>query len=163
MRPGPSIALEFLAGSASLALSVRGWHGPEMAVLGAGLFVRAGFDLERKRPTNRPPIPRHHAPVLPPAGPARSGGRAAWSEGAYRVAAWATRDRGIDPAQVRLDRDWLAAQRQRTSATAAVSASPGGQGNDDPPSRPQQEHGRGERTRPSLAHQPQRGPDAPAN
>jgi hypothetical protein len=114
MRPGPSIALKLLAGSASLALSVRGWHSPALAVLGAGLFVRAGFDLERKRPANRPPIPRRPAPVPPPAGPARSGGRAAWSQGPARVAAWATRDRGADPAQVRLDRDWLAAQLQPT-------------------------------------------------
>jgi hypothetical protein len=134
MRPGPSITLTLLAGSTSLALSVRGWHSPELAVLGAGLFLRAGFDLERKRPTNAPPIPLHHAPVPPPAGPARSGGRAAWPEGAARVAAWATRDRGTDPAQVRLDRDWLAAQPQRTSATAAASASTAGQCNDNPPS-----------------------------
>jgi hypothetical protein len=130
MRPGPSITLQLLAGSASLALSVRGWHSPELAILGAGLFVRAGFDLERKRPTK---IPLRHARVPPPAGPARSGGRAAWSEGASRVAAWATRDRGADPAQVRLDRDWLAAQHQRTSATAAASASTGGQVNHNPP------------------------------
>ena len=133
MRPGPSIALKLLAGGTSLALSVRGWHSPELAVLGAALFLRAGFDLERKRPTNGL-IPLRPAPVLPPAGPAGSGGRAAWSEGAYRVAAWAIRDRGADPAQVGLDRDWLAAQRQRTSATAAASASTGGQVNDDPPS-----------------------------
>jgi hypothetical protein len=133
MRPGPSITLELLAGGASLALSVRGWHSPALAILGAGLFLRAGFDLERKRPINRPPIPHHHARVPPPAGPARSGGHAPWSEGAYRVAAWATRDRGADPAQVRLDRDWLAAQHQRTSAAAAASASTGGQVNHDPP------------------------------
>jgi hypothetical protein len=135
MRPGPSIALELLAGIAALALSVRGWHSPELAVLGAGLFVRAGFDLERKRPTTAPPIPLHHPPVPPPAGPARSGGRAASSEGAARVAAWARCDRGTDPAQVRLDRDWLAAQLQPTSATAAASASPGGQGPGAPPGR----------------------------
>jgi hypothetical protein len=134
MRPGPSIALLFVAGIAALALSVRGWHSPEMAVLGAGLFLRAGFDLERKRPTNGPPIPLRLVPGLPPASPARSGGRAASSEGAYRVAAWATRDRGTDPAQVRWDRDWPAAQAERTSATVAASASTGGQGNDDPPS-----------------------------
>jgi hypothetical protein len=134
MRLGPSIALKLLAGVAVLALSVRGWHSPEMAVLGAGLFLRAGFDLERKRLTNAPPIPLRPAPVPPPAGPARSGGRAAWSEGAYRVATWATRDRDTDPAQVRLDRDWLAAQAERTSATAATSAPTGGQVNHDPPS-----------------------------
>jgi hypothetical protein len=134
MRPGPSIALLLAAGIAALVLSVRGWHSPEMAVLGGALLLRAGFDLERKRPTNCPPIPLRPAPGPPPAGPARSGGRAAWSEGAYRVAAWATCDRGIDPAQVRLDRDWLAAQRQRTSATAAASASTGGPVNHDPPS-----------------------------
>jgi hypothetical protein len=133
MSPGPSIALKLLAGISALALSVRGWHSPEMAVLGAGLFLRAGFDLERKRPSNDPPIPSRHAPVPPPAGPARSGGRAAWSEGADRVAAWATRDRGADPAQVRLDRDWRAAQLQRTSAKAAASTSKGGQVNHDPP------------------------------
>jgi hypothetical protein len=121
MRPGPSIAPKLLAGSASLALSVRGWHSPEMAVLGAGLFVRAGFDLERRRPTNAPPL--RHALVPPPAGPAPAGGRAAWSEGAARVAAWARRDRDTDPAQVGLDRDWLAAQLQRTSATAAAAES----------------------------------------
>ena len=132
MRPGPSITLQLLAGGAALALSVRGWHSPELAVLGAGLFVRAGFDLERKRPTNRPPISLRPAPVLPPAGPARPCGRAAWSEGAYRVAAWARCDRGTDPAQVRLDRDWLATQP--TCATAAARASPGGQANHDPPS-----------------------------
>jgi hypothetical protein len=127
VRPGPSIALKLTAGIAALALSVRGWHSPEMAVLGAGLFLRAGFDLERKRPTNGHPPPLRPAPVLPPAWPARAGGRAAWSEGAYRVSAWATCDRGADPAQVRLDRDWLAAQLQRTSATAATSASTSGQ------------------------------------
>jgi hypothetical protein len=119
MRPGPSIALKLLAGICSLALSVRGWHSPEMAVLGAGLFLRAGFDLERRRPSNAPPIPLRPAPGPPPAGPARSGGRAAWSEGAARVAAWATRDRGADPAQVGLDRDWLAAQAERPSATCS--------------------------------------------
>ena len=134
MSPGPSIALLLAGGIAELALSVRGWHSPAMAVLGAGLFVRAGFDLERKRPTKGPPIPLRPARVSPPAGPARSGGRAAWSEGAARVAAWARYDRGTDPAQVRLDRDWLAAQLQRTSATATASASTGGQCNDDPPS-----------------------------
>jgi hypothetical protein len=47
MRPGPSITLKLLAGITSLALSVRGWHSPAMAVLGAGLFLRVGFDLER--------------------------------------------------------------------------------------------------------------------
>jgi hypothetical protein len=128
MRPEPFIALKLLAGITSLALSVRGWHSPEMAVLGAGLFLRAGFDLERNRPTNGPPIPLRRAPgPSPQAGPARSGGRAAWSEGAARVAAWATHDRETDPAQVRLDRDWLSAQLQRTSATAAANAPTGGQ------------------------------------
>jgi hypothetical protein len=122
MTPRPSIALKLLAGSASLALSVHGWHSPEMAVLGGALLLRAGFDLERKRPTNGPPIPLRPAPGPPQAGPARSGGRAAWSEGAARVAAWATGDRGADPAQVRLDRDWRAAQLQRTSATAAAAS-----------------------------------------
>jgi hypothetical protein len=122
MSPRPSIALKLLAGSASLALSVCGWHSPEMAVLGAGLFLRAGFDLERNRPTNAPPILLRRAPVLPPAGPAPPGSRAASSEGAYRVAAWATRDRGADPAQVGLDRDWLAAQLQRPSAKAAAAS-----------------------------------------
>ena len=63
MRPGPSIALKLLAGSASLALSVRGWHSPEMAVLGGALLLRAGFDLERKRPTTAPPTPLHHVRV----------------------------------------------------------------------------------------------------
>ena len=134
MRPGPSIALLLAAGIAALALSVRGWHSQEMAVLGAALFLRAGFDLERKRPTNGPPIPLRLVPGPAQAGPARSGGRAASSEGASRVAAWATHDRGTDPAQVRLDRDWLAAQLQRTSATAAASAPKGGQVNHDPPS-----------------------------
>jgi hypothetical protein len=134
MRPGPSIALLLVAGIAALVLSVRGWHSPAMAVLGAGLFLRAGFDLERKRPINGPPIPLRPGPGPPLAGPARSGGRAACSEGVYRVAAWATHGRGADPAQVRWDRDWLAAQLQRTSATAAASASTGGQCNDDPPS-----------------------------
>jgi hypothetical protein len=133
MRPRPSIALQLLAGICSLALSVRGWHSPEMAELGGGLFLRAGFDLERTRPTNRPPIPRRRAPGPPPAGPARSGSRAAWSEGAYRVAAWATRDRGTDPVQVGLDRDWLAAQRRPASATAAANAPTGVHLNDDPP------------------------------
>ena len=134
MRPGPSVALQLVAGSTALALSVRGWHSPEMAVLGGALLLRVGFDLERKRPTKGPPIPLRPARVSPPAGPARSGGRAAWSEGAARVAAWARYDRGTDPAQVRLDRDWLAAQLQRTSATAAASAPTGGHLNDDPPS-----------------------------
>jgi hypothetical protein len=133
MRPGP-IALKLLAGITALALSVRGWHSPAMAVLGGALLLRAGFDLERNRPTNAPPIPLRPASALPPAGPARAGGRAAWSEGAYRVAAWARRDRGADPAQVRLDRDWLAAQRQPASATAAASTPMGGQVHDDPPS-----------------------------
>jgi hypothetical protein len=124
--------LQLLAGSASLALSVRGWHSPAMAILGAGLFVRAGFDLERKRPTSRPPTPRRPAPLPPPAVPAPPGGRAAWSQGPARVAAWA-RDRGADPAQVGLDRDWLAAQLQPTRATAAASAPAGSQVNHDPP------------------------------
>jgi hypothetical protein len=123
MRPGPSISLELLAGSAALALSVRGWHSPELAVLGAGLFLRAGFDLERRRPTTGPPIPLPPRSVSSPAGPARSGGRAAWSEGAARVAAWARRDRGADPAQVRWDRDWLAAQPQPTKPTPDASPS----------------------------------------
>jgi hypothetical protein len=118
MRPGPSITLELLAGSAALALLVRGWHSPELAILGAGLFVRAGFDLARRRPTNGPAIPPRPVPVPPPAaGPARSGGRAAWSQGPARVAAWARRDRGADPAQVRLDRDWLAASSSRQAST----------------------------------------------
>jgi hypothetical protein len=133
MRPGPSITLTLLAGSTSLALSVRGWHSPELAVLGAGLFLRAGFDLERKRPPKAPPIPLRRVPLPPPASHARSGsGRAAWSEGAYRVAVWARCDRGTDPAQIRLDRDWLAAQPQPTSAAARASG--GGQVNHDPPS-----------------------------
>ena len=139
MRPGPSIALKLLAGIGSLTLSVRGWHSPEMAVLGAALFLRAGFDLERNRPTHGPSIPLRPAP-LPAAGPARPGGRAAWSEGPYRVAAWATRDRGADPAQVRWDRHWLAAQAERPSATAprsrALAAGEAG----------------AELTRPGLAH-----------
>jgi hypothetical protein len=63
------------------------------------------FDHQR----NALPIPRRRAPLPPPAGPTPPGGRAAWSEGASRVAAWATLDRRTDPAQVRLDRDWLAA------------------------------------------------------
>jgi hypothetical protein len=106
-----------------------------MAVLGAALFLRAGFDLARKRPTNGPPIPLHLVPGPPAAaGPAPPGGRAAWSEGASRVAAWATRDRGAEPAQVRLDHDWLAAPLQPASATAAASASQSGQVNHDPPS-----------------------------
>ena len=104
-----------------------------MALLGAALFLRAGLDLERTRPTKAPPIPLPPAPGPPPAGPARSGG-AAWSEGAARVAAWATRNRGTDPAQVRLDRDWRAAQLQPASATAAASAPTGGPLNHDPPS-----------------------------
>jgi hypothetical protein len=131
MRPEPSNALKLVAGIASLTLSVRGWHSPEMALLGAGLFLRAGFDLERNRPTNALPIPRRPAPGPPQAGPAPPG-RAAWSEGAARVAAWARRDRDTDPAQLRLDRQWLA-QLQRTRATAAASASHGGQVNNDPP------------------------------
>ena len=127
--------LQLLAGITSLALSVRGWHSPELAVLGGALLLRAGFDLERKRPTNDPPIPLRLVPGPPAtAGPAPPGSRAAWSEGADRVAVWARRDRGTDPAQVGLDRDWLAAQRQRPSATAAASASTGGPVNHDPPS-----------------------------
>ena len=133
MRPGPSITLKLLAGIASLALSVRGWHSPELAVLGAGLFLRAGFDLERKRPGNGPPIPLRHALVLPPAGPAGSGDGGPWPEGAARVAAWATCDRATDPAQVHLDRDWLAAQLQPTNA------SQGGQATTTPPSDPWQQ------------------------
>jgi hypothetical protein len=133
MSPGPSITLKLLAGIASLALSVRGWHSPEMAVLGGALFLRAGFDLDRRRPTTTPSIPLRPALGPPQAGPAPPG-RAAWSEGADRVAAWATRDRRAGPAQVRWDRDWRAAQLQRTSATAAASAPNGGQLNHDPPS-----------------------------
>jgi hypothetical protein len=121
MRPGPSIALKLTAGIAALALSVRGWHSPEMAVLGGALLLRAGFDFERKRPPKAPPIPLRRDPLPPPAGPAQSGGRAAWSDGASRVAAWARCDRRTDPAQVRLDRDWLAAQLQRTSASQATT------------------------------------------
>jgi hypothetical protein len=135
MRPGPSLALKLSAGIASLALSVRGWHSPELALLGGALLLRAGFDLERKRPTNVGPILRRPAPLPPPAGPAPPGGRGVWSEGASRVAAWARCDRRTDPAQVRLDRDWLAAQLQRTSATAAASASQGGQSTTTPRSR----------------------------
>jgi len=74
------IALLVGAGIAALALSVRGWHRPEMAVLGAGLFLRAGYDLGRRRPTNNPP-PRRPAPTPRPA-------PNGWSEGAARVAAW---------------------------------------------------------------------------
>jgi hypothetical protein len=127
MRPGPWIVLKFTAGIASLALSVRGWHSPELAVAGGALLLRAGFDLARTRPPKAPPIPLRPVPRPPPAGPARSGGRAAWSDGAARVAAWASCDRRTDPAQVRLDRDWLAAQLQPTSAKAAASASQDGQ------------------------------------
>ena len=107
MRPGPSITLLLTAGIASLALSVRGWHSQELAVLGAALLLRAGFDLERKRPTKGPPMPLR--PVPPPAGPAPPGRRAAWSEGAARVAAWATRDRDTDPALHRAARRLKAA------------------------------------------------------
>jgi hypothetical protein len=140
MRPGLSIALKLTAGIATLALSVRGWHSPEMAVLGGALLVRVGFDLARERPTKAPPIPRRPAPPPshPPAGPARPGGGAAWPDGAARVAAWARGDRRTDPAQVRLDRDWHAAQPQRTSANAA-SASQGGQATTTPPSDPWQQ------------------------
>jgi hypothetical protein len=127
MRPGASIALKLTAAIATLALSVHGWHSPEMAVAGGALLVRAGFDLARTRPTKAPPIPRRPTPLAPPAGPARPGGRAAWPDGAARVAAWARGDRRTDPAQVRLDRDWHAAQPQPTSATAATRASQGGQ------------------------------------
>ena len=139
MRPGPWIALKLTAGIAALALSVRGWHSPEMAVAGGALLLRTGFDLARTRPTKAPPIPLRRTPLAPPAGPARSGGRAAWSEGASRVAAWARGDRRTDPAQVRLDGDWLAAQLQPTSATAASSASQGGQAATTPPSSPEQQ------------------------
>jgi hypothetical protein len=133
MRPGPWIALKLTAGIAALGLSVCGWHSPEMAVAGGALLVRAGFDLARTRPPKAPPIPLRRTPLPPPAGAAPPGGRAGWSEGAWRVAAWATCDRGTDPAQVGLDRDWLAAQLQRTSATAATSASQGQPVNKDPP------------------------------
>ena len=139
MRPGAWIALKLTAGIAALALSVRGWHSPELTVAGGALLLRAGFDLARTRPTKAPPIPRRRPPLAPPAGRARSGGRVAWSEGAWRVAAWARCDRGTDPAQVRLDRDWLAAQLQPTSATAAASASQGGQSATTPPSDPWQQ------------------------
>ena len=133
MRPGPSITLKVIAGIAALALSVHGWHSSEMAVLGGALLLRAGFDLARTRPSKAPPIPLRRVPRPPPAGPGRSGGGAAWSDGASRVAAWARCDRRTDPAQVRLDRDWLAAQLQRTSASAAASANQGRTVNDDPP------------------------------
>jgi hypothetical protein len=139
MRPGPWIALKFTAGIASLALSVRGWHSPELAVAGGALLLRAGFDLARTRPPKAPLIPLRPAPRPPPAGPARSGGRAAWPDGASRVAAWAMCDRGTDPAQVRLDRDWLAAQLQPASATAAASASQGGPATTTRRAHPQQE------------------------
>jgi hypothetical protein len=117
MRPGPWIALKLTAGIGALALSVRGWHSPELAVAGGALLLRAGFDLARTRSTKAPRIPLRPAPLPPPAGPNPLGGRAAWSEGASRVAAWARGDRRTDPAQVRLDGDWLAAQLQPTSAT----------------------------------------------
>jgi hypothetical protein len=151
MRPGPSIALELLAGGTALALSVGGWHSPQLAVLGAGLFLRAGFDLARTRPPNAPPIPLRHALVPPAAGPARSGGRAGWSEGAARVAAWARCDRGADPAQVRLDRDWLAAQLQPPSAASAPHGRPG---QPRPAARaPSRRTAGAEQSRPGLAHQ----------
>jgi hypothetical protein len=136
MSPGPSIALKLTAGIAALALSVRGWHSPEMAMLGGALLLRAGFDLARNRPTKAPPIPLRRASLPPPAGPARPGGRAAWSEGAARVAAWATRDRRSDPTQVRWDHDWLAAQLQPASATRGRQHEPGRPGNNDPPRSP---------------------------
>jgi hypothetical protein len=141
MRPGPWIALKLTAGIATLALSVSGWHSPEMAVAGGALLVRAGFDLARERPTKAPPNPRRPAPPprRPPAGPARPGGRAAWSEGAARVAAWARGDRRTDPAQVRLDCDWHAAQLQPTSANVAAGGSQGGQATTTPPSDPWQQ------------------------
>jgi hypothetical protein len=135
MRPGPSIALKLTAGIATLALSVHGWHSPEMAVAGGALLVRVGFDLACTRPTKAPPIPRRPTPLPTPAGSARSGGRAAWSDGASRVAAWARGDRRTDPAQLRLDRDWHAAQHQPTSATVAASASQGGQPTTTPRTR----------------------------
>jgi hypothetical protein len=135
MRPEPWIALKLTAGIAALALSVRGWHSPEMAVLGGALLLRVGFDLARERPTKAPPIPRRPVPPRPPAAHAPPGGRAGWSDGASRVAAWARGDRRSDPAQVRLDRDWLAAQLQPTSATAAASASQGGQATTTPRTR----------------------------
>jgi hypothetical protein len=125
MSPGLSIALKLTAGIATLALSVHGWHSPELAVAGGALLLRAGFDLARTRPTKAPPIPRRPAPPPshPPAGPTRPGGRAAWPDGAARIAAWARGDRRTDPAQVRLDRDWRAAQLQPTSANVAARAS----------------------------------------
>jgi hypothetical protein len=61
MRPGPSITLELLAGSGSLALSVRGWHSPELAILGAGLFVRAGLTWSA---SGQPTAPRSRATTL---------------------------------------------------------------------------------------------------
>ena len=141
MRPGLSIALKLTAGIATLVLSVHGWHSPEMAVAGGALLLRAGFDLARTRPTKASPIPRRPAPPPshPPAGSARPGGRAAWPDGAARVAAWARGDRRTDPAQLRLDRDWHAAQPQPTSANAAASASQDGQAPTTPPSDPWQQ------------------------
>jgi hypothetical protein len=135
MRPGPSIALKLTAGIATLALSVHGWHSPEMAVAGGALLVRAGFDLARTRPTKAPPIPRRPAPPPshPPAGPARPGGRAARPDGAARVAAWARGDRRTDPGAgppgLRLARRPAPAdQRQR-----GRQRQPGRPGNDDAP------------------------------
>jgi hypothetical protein len=139
MRPGPAIALKLSAGITALALSVRGWHSPELTVTGGALLLRAGFDLARTRPTKALRIPLRPAPLAPPACRARPGGRAAWSEGASRVAAWARGDRRTDPAQVRLDRDWLAVQLQPTRATATASASQGGQATTTPPSSPEQQ------------------------
>jgi hypothetical protein len=55
MRLGPWIALKLTAGIAALALSVRGWHSPELTVAGGALLLRTGFDLARTRPTKAPP------------------------------------------------------------------------------------------------------------
>jgi hypothetical protein len=57
MRLGPWIALKLTAGIAALALSVRGWHSPELTVAGGALLLRTGFDLARTRPTKAPPDP----------------------------------------------------------------------------------------------------------
>jgi hypothetical protein len=55
----PLIALRLAAGIAALVLSANGWHPWATAVAAAALFLRVGFDLERKRPTKDPkPRPR---------------------------------------------------------------------------------------------------------
>jgi hypothetical protein len=95
MRPRPSITLLLVAGAAALALSVRGWHSPETAVLGGALLLRAGFDLEpRSRfvqlrsPRRLVPLARAATPLPPKAQPGSRPGPGATGAPTRPRSAW---------------------------------------------------------------------------